>query len=143
MRLTHIFIGIAVMVVFSISLMTVATNIGEEYNTTYSSDFDDITTNLTGSRDSLYEIIGEDIANKAPGGEDEGEVDADDYEGGIIRSSYKAIKEVPKIFNVFKGLITTISEKLMIDPLFYKLAFVCLVIVISLMLLSSILRNRF
>lgn len=142
MRLTHIFLGILLFIVVSIIMMTVAVDIGEPYNATFDKDFIDIQRNLTASNDNLRDLIGEDIASKSPGGGDESDISEGDLEGGIIKSSYKAIKEVPGLFNVFKKLVTLISQKLKVPVILYSTAFISLVIVISLILLSTVLRNK-
>jgi len=143
MRLTHIFVGIFVFVLFGIIIMDTAMKLNDEYGTTTDDDFMQLYQNITQSEDDLSELIGEGIAADAPGGITSTNLeDSTDYEGGVIRSSWKALSKIPSIFLVFKRMSGVLISKLGINPLFFSVGFGIFVIVITFILISSILRHR-
>jgi len=142
MRLTHLFVGIFVMLLFSVLIFQSAVKIGNEYNTTYDDDFTSIYTNLTGQSADMLTLGGE-IGDSSPGGVDSLDLkDDQDVEGGKLKSGWNAISKTADMFNIFKGLINLLEEKFNIDPIFSKTAGAIFLIVLSLILLSAIMRNR-
>ncbi len=143
MRLTHIFVGIFIFVLFGIVIMDSAKELNEAYNTTNDDEFMALYNNLTQSKDDMSDLIGEDIASDAPGGITSTNLeDSSDYEGGVIRSSWKALSKIPSIFIVFKRMLMAISSSLGLNPIFFNVIFGIFVVVIAFILISSILRHR-
>lgn len=143
MRLTHIFVGIFVFVLFGIIIMDSAKELNEAYNTTNDDEFMELYNNLTQSKDDMSDLIGEDVASNAPGGLESGDLESSaDYEGGVIRSSWKALSKIPSIFIVFKRMLQALSASLGLNPLFFNIGFGIFVVVITFILISSILRHR-
>ena len=143
MRLTHIFVGIFVFVLFGIIIMDAAIELNKAYNTTNDDEFMELYTNLTQSKDSMSDLIGDDVASNAPGGIDSGDLESStDYEGGVIRSSWQALSKIPSIFVVFKRMLMAITSSLGINALFFNVIFGIFVVVIAFILISSILRHR-
>ena len=142
MRLTHIFIGIFVFVLFGIIIMKTAIDLNTEFNTTTDDDFMQIYRNISGMEDDMTSLTTT-IGNKAPGGEDSGILeDSSDYEGGVIRSSWAALSNIPTIYNIFKGMLIVLSRVSGIPVIFFNIAFAIFVLTITFILISSILRHR-
>ena len=142
MRLTHIFIGIMVFVLFGVVIMGTAIDLNDKYERDNTDDFMQVYYNLTGNRNNMVNLSTQ-ISNKAPGGVGSGFLaDSDDFEGGVIRSSWKALSFIPRIYGVFKGMLILLVTKLMLPPYLINFVYAIFIIVITFILISSVLRHR-
>ena len=152
-RIHHIFIALIVASLFSVVLFSIVKETYQDeqgYNMSYESFAGDDTSNnvtsllndldkVTTAKDTVVEI-----AKKAPGGEDStAPEDSQTTEGSMQKSGLGVvIKAGQFLFSVPRVMLGGIAIFLGLDEVFVTVATAILILIVSIILVSSILRNR-
>jgi len=131
---------------FSVVLFSESDNFYQNLNITRSTYMDNETETMFADLDILTESKSEitNMGNKAPGGKDstipEG---TDTTEGALQKSSLGVVTSAGKFLNsVPRTMINKVSAMLDIRPEFSIVATTVLILIVAIILVSSIMRNR-
>ena len=153
MRIHHIIIAIIVFSLFAVMMFSETQKLysgdGTEGNAGLGLNKADYIDNETAFFSELDVITqtedkAVDMADQSPGGSNiviSG--DDDTTEGSLQKSGLGVVTSVGKfLFEVPKTLITSVVNYLQIDPVFGTVSITILLIIVSIILVSSVLRNR-
>ena len=83
-----------------------------------------------------------DIAAKSPGGSEVNANTDQTYEDNLIKASTRVLGLIPQSYGIIRGAMSAIARRAGINPIFMTVGFSIIVIIVSFMFISALLRQN-